>query len=168
MTSRVQSVINGKTSKLSFPTFSLSCFIRTSVCSLKTCRKSAKIPKWKVGVSILRRVHHFTPVLDEERKNHKTKVKPTKGTQIITPTLLNCRENFHTRRIGSKGRFISLTADTVKIRICGMYRPIHVAYVDFAQYQSIMLITYLVTKPVPSQGCRKSYDCGLEMCLVLV
>lgn len=44
---------------------SLSNFIINWLCSLKTCKKSSNILKWKVGVNIFRRVNHLLPSIKQ-------------------------------------------------------------------------------------------------------
>lgn len=40
--------------------------MRTALCSLKTWTNSSRILKWKVGVSILRRLCHLAPLINTE------------------------------------------------------------------------------------------------------
>ena len=63
--SRAHSVIWLKQLKGPFPACFPSFSTRMSACSFITSKKSVKMEKWKVGVSIFLRWRHFGPVLVE-------------------------------------------------------------------------------------------------------
>ena len=71
--SRAQRVTWLKQLKGPFPASFSSFSTRTSACSFITSRNSVRMEKWKVGVSILRRRRHLSPVLGWSREKQQCK-----------------------------------------------------------------------------------------------
>lgn len=68
-----------------FPACFSSFCTRISACSFITSKKSARMVKWKVGVSIFRRWRHFCPVLLKGRETSQSELKSVRehGTQPL-------------------------------------------------------------------------------------
>lgn len=70
--SNVQWAMCACTSKASCPTLESSISVKTLTCSFITSRKSSRILKWNVGVSIFLLACHFSPVLKGEPRQTTT------------------------------------------------------------------------------------------------
>lgn len=113
MMSSAQRVMKRKQSKGPWPACFSSLLIKISACSFITSRNSARIEKWKVGVSIFRRRRHFSPVLHEGDMISLSRVGPADYfSKHRTDVQVRIREQEQTvspEGLGLKARLWALT-----------------------------------------------------------